>query len=125
MLAAGRAVSKQLGDLIVKEIPKGSSSLEIWNSLCLPRGQGDAPVLLLPEGYELLNPGNNSRKMVELLQASIIPLLWILQEDACIHSPAARSSHAQSCIQPCQSEHGSPFISCNKLPGVEMSTHPA
>ena len=68
MLAASRAASQQLGSLIVKNIPSGSSSLEVWNSVCLPRGQEDAALLLLPAGYELLNPDHLSRKMVELLQ---------------------------------------------------------
>ena len=75
MVLTSRAVGKQLGSLIVKQIPSQSMSLEVWNSLCLPRNQEDAPLLLMPQGYKLLDHENSSKKMVELLQARV-STLW-------------------------------------------------
>ncbi len=71
MVLTSRAVSQNLGELVIKQIPKDMMALEVWNSMCLPRGQKDAPLLLLPEVYTLLDPENSSKKMVELLQARI------------------------------------------------------
>ena len=68
MLIAGNAVNQQLGELIVKRIPRGTKSLEVWNSMCMPRGGPDAALLLLPEEYQLLNPGQSNGTLVELLQ---------------------------------------------------------
>ena len=80
-MLTSKAIAQQLGDLIVKQIPKNTMSLEVWNSLCLPRGQADAPLLLIPEGYKLIDSEHSSKKMVELLQASLfeyIPqILWL------------------------------------------------
>lgn len=69
MLLTSKAVGQQLGELVIKQIAPKSMSLEVWNSLCLPRDQEDAPLLLVPEGYKLLDPEHSSKKMVELLQA--------------------------------------------------------
>ena len=83
MLLTSKAVGKQLGSLIVKQIPTKTMSLEVWNSVCLPRDQEDAPLLLMPDGYKLLDPEHSSKKMVELLQASKSTVLALCDPIAC------------------------------------------
>lgn len=73
ILIAGKAVNQQLGELVVKRISGGTKSLEVWNSLCMPRGAPDAALLLLPEEYELLHPGSSNGTLVEVLQVILRP----------------------------------------------------
>lgn len=65
---AAKAASRDFGQLLVRRIGNNTRSLELWNSLCQPRGQPDEPLLLLPEQYELLDPDSANETLVELLQ---------------------------------------------------------
>lgn len=71
MEIAGQAAAHRLGSLFIKKVKLNSSSLDVWNDICLPRISGDAALLLIPENYELISPEMASQKLPELIQASL------------------------------------------------------
>lgn len=93
-MLAGKAASKELGRLLVHRVPAGSRSLDVWNAVCMPRDVPDAPLLLLPEQYELLNATLASEIMVELLQVTS-PESWQEMHEPSIDMSWSPISQAQ------------------------------
>ena len=72
-ILAGKAAGREIGELQVVRLMRGRKSLDLWNALCLPRGGPDAPLLLLPDEYELLDPTGAPDVLAELLQVPPAP----------------------------------------------------
>lgn len=90
--------------------------MDLWRSICLPRNAEDAPLLLMPEEYELLNPSGVSGTLVELLQAGILCII------SSLHKPAFPNYLYLICNQnlahlQAQLQFGSQRLIC-VLPGV-------
>ena len=77
-LLAGKAAGREIGELQVVRLARGRRSLDLWNALCLPRSGPDAPVLLLPDEYELIDPIRAPDVLAELLQVPPCPCKQIL-----------------------------------------------
>ena len=72
-ILAGKAAGREIGELQVVRLTRGRKSLDLWNALCLPRGGPDAPLLLLPDAYELIDPIRAPDVLAELLQVPPAP----------------------------------------------------